>query len=97
LRLLVPSRLSIEMIARNLQSSALSFLTVKKESTKSHPSDLAGALHKARWMAKLLYFIKICVFEQQIADLPRSTITTQQQVAKVREFVNFVTLVYSSI
>jgi hypothetical protein len=55
-----------------------------------------GALHKARWMAKLIYSIKICLFEQQIADLPRSTITTQQQVAKVREFVNFVTLVYSS-
>ena len=55
-----------------------------------------GALHKARWMAKLIYSIKICLFEQQIADFPRSTITTQQQVTKVRDFVNFVTLVYSS-
>ena len=35
-----------------------------------------GALHKARWMAKLLYSIKICLFEQQIANLPHSTITT---------------------
>ena len=43
-----------------------------------------GALHKARWMAKLLYSIKICLFEQQIADLPHSTITTLQQVAKVK-------------
>jgi|SRR6218665_2111222 len=49
-------------------------------------------------MAKLLYSMKICLFEQHIADLARSTITrpTQQQVAKVRDFVNCVTLVYSS-
>lgn len=55
-----------------------------------------GALHKARWMAKLIYSIKICLFEQQIQDLPRGTITTLQQVSKVRDFVNFVTLIYST-
>jgi len=54
-----------------------------------------GALHKARWMAKLLYSIKICLFEEQIKQLPPGTITTQQQVLKVRDFVNFATLVYS--
>jgi len=36
-------------------------------------------------MAKLLYSIKICLFELHIADLPRNTITTRQQVAKVRD------------
>ncbi len=50
-----------------------------------------GALHKARWMAKLIYLIKICLFEQQIKDLPCGTITTLQQESKVRDFVNFVT------
>ena len=55
-----------------------------------------GAIHNARWMAKLLYSIKICLIEKQIADLPRNTITTQQQVNKMRDLVNFVTLVYSS-
>ena len=55
-----------------------------------------GALHKARWMAKLLYSIKLCLFEKQIADLPAGTITTEKQVPKIREFVTFVTLVYSS-
>jgi len=54
-----------------------------------------GALHKARWMAKLLYSIKICLLEQQIKLLPAGTITTQQQVSKMRDFVNFATLVYS--
>lgn len=54
-----------------------------------------GALHKARWMAKLLYSIKICLFREQIKQLPAGTITTSQQVVKVRDFVNFATLVYS--
>ena len=47
-------------------------------------------------MAKLIYSIKLCLFENQIAELPHGMITTQHQVSKVREFVNFVTLVYSS-
>lgn len=55
-----------------------------------------GALHKARWMAKLIYSIKICLFKQQIQDLPRGTIMTLQQVSKVRNFVNFAILVYST-
>lgn len=55
-----------------------------------------GALHKARWMAKLIYSIKISLFEQQIQELPIGTITTKQQVLKVREFVNFATLIYST-
>lgn len=55
-----------------------------------------GALHKARWMAKLLYSIKIVLFQQQIAQLPSGTITTKQQVPKLRDFVTFATLIYSS-
>ena len=43
-------------------------------------------------MIKLLYSFKICLFEQQITGHPRNTITTQQQVKKMRDFV---TLVYS--
>jgi hypothetical protein len=47
-------------------------------------------------MAKLIYSIKICLFEQQIQELPRGTIATAQQTSKVRDFANFVTLVYSA-
>ena len=47
-------------------------------------------------MAKLIYSIKICLFEQQIQDLPCGTIMTLQQVSKVRDFVDFATLVYST-
>jgi hypothetical protein len=55
-----------------------------------------GALHKARWMSKLLYSIKLCLLENEINDLPRGTVTLRNQTKKIREFVNFVTLIYSS-
>lgn len=55
-----------------------------------------GALHKARWMAKLLYSLKICLLESEIQKLPAGTITTKHQLPKLRDFVNFATLVYSS-
>jgi len=57
-----------------------------------------GALHKARWMAKLLYSIKISLREQHIAIaiLLPGTVSTKRQVAKIRDFVNFATVVYSS-
>jgi len=55
-----------------------------------------GALHKARWMAKLLYTMKMCLLEQQIQQLPTGTITSKQQTAKLRDFANFVTLIYST-
>jgi hypothetical protein len=43
----------------------------------------SGALHKARWVANLIYSIKICLFMQQIAELERNTVPTQQQVKKL--------------
>lgn len=39
-----------------------------------------GALHKARWMAKLLYAIKIVCLENQLSMLPPGTVTTKAQV-----------------
>ena len=53
------------------------------------------ALHKASWMAKLVYSPKICLSEQQIADLPRSTIIAAGGESE-RDLVNIVTLVYTS-
>ncbi|KAJ8395381.1 hypothetical protein AAFF_G00033660 [Aldrovandia affinis] len=38
-----------------------------------------GVLHKERWMAKLLYTLKLALTEQHIAFLPQGTITTRQQ------------------
>ncbi|KAK6183335.1 hypothetical protein SNE40_010836 [Patella caerulea] len=53
-----------------------------------------GAMHKARWMAKLIYTLKLVLLEHQIAALPKGTVTTTSQVTKLREFVDFVSLVY---
>ena len=53
-----------------------------------------GALHKARWMAKVIYNLKIAMAEKSIEQLPPGTITTRHQVTNVREFVTFVTHVY---
>jgi len=53
-----------------------------------------GALHKARWMAKVIYSLKIALAENSIEQLPPGTITSRHQVTKVREFVTFVTHVY---
>ena len=55
-----------------------------------------GALHKARWMAKLLYSAKIVLLQHEISSLPPGTITTKQQSGKLRDFVTFVCLIYSS-
>ena len=54
-----------------------------------------GALHKARWMAKLLYSIKICLFEKQIQQLPNGSVTMLHQVSKIRDLVTFSIFIYS--
>ena len=53
-----------------------------------------GALHKARWMAKILYSIKIVLLQRQIATLPRGTITTPAQLKKIVRFVQFIVFCY---
>ena len=51
-----------------------------------------GALHKACWMAKLLYAIKICLLQDPILHLAPGTITTRQQLPKVQSFMIFATI-----
>ena len=47
------------------------------------------ALHKAHWMAKLIYSLKLAVNEAHIQDLSLGTITTMKQIPKVRSFTTF--------
>ena len=68
------------------------FLGDQKKLTFKQP----GAIHKARWMAKLLYSIKITLLENNIAQLPQGTVTTKHQLPKIRDFVTFATIIYSS-
>ena len=53
-----------------------------------------GAIHQARWMAKVIYAIKVVLLEQQITVLPRGAVTVAHQVGKLRDFVDFMTHVY---
>lgn len=68
------------------------FLGAQKSLTFKRP----GAIHKARWMAKLLYSIKIALLENHIIQLPQGTVTTKHQLPKIRDFVLFATIIYSS-
>ena len=54
-----------------------------------------GAVHKARWMAKILYAIKMVLLEQQLSQLEKGTVTNPSQQQKLRSFVTFVCLIYS--
>jgi hypothetical protein len=54
-----------------------------------------GAMHRARWMAKVLYSVKISLLQDKIAQLPTGKVTSKQQPNKIRDFVTFVTLLYS--
>jgi hypothetical protein len=55
-----------------------------------------GAVHKARWMSKILYSIKMVLLEEQIRLLPAERITTAAQQTNWRSFVTFVCLIYSA-
>lgn len=53
-----------------------------------------GALHRARWMAKLLYAMKMLLLSDQIIqDLPKGAVFATNQLPKLKEFVKFVLLV----
>ena len=57
-----------------------------------------GALHKARWMGKILCTIKMVLLEDELvaasAGPAGATIVTRQQAAKLRAFAVFVTHLY---
>ena len=53
-----------------------------------------GALHKARWMSKILYCMKLVLLNKKIMQLPKGTVFASQQLTKVRKFVQFVAYCY---
>src|ERR1700761_5086083 len=54
-----------------------------------------GTIHRAKWMSKVLYSIKICLLQEELLKEAKSTIATQQQIRNLREFVLFATIIYS--
>lgn len=54
-----------------------------------------GALHRARWMAKLIYTLKIVLLSGLIEEqLPRAQIATKSQISKLERFAIFTVAVY---
>ena len=53
-----------------------------------------GAMSKARWMAKLLYAIKMILLASKIAELPKGSIFARGQLPKLQRFVQFVIFCY---
>ena len=54
-----------------------------------------GALHKARWMSKLLYTLKMDLLSQKICDeLPRGTVFGVSQREKIHRFAQFAVYCY---
>ena len=49
-----------------------------------------GALHRARWMSKLLNYLKMVLLSKQINKLSKRTIIIGQQLNKLQQFTNFV-------
>ena len=59
------------------------------------PTQRPGALHKARWMAKLMiYSLKLSLLVTKMFDITLGAITTKDQIPKLRDFVCFISLVY---
>lgn len=57
-----------------------------------------GALHKARWSAKVIYAIKLVLMQNKIcSELPKASVfsgNAKPQINKLVRFVRFVTIVY---
>ena len=53
-----------------------------------------GATHKARWMGKLLYTLKIVLLEKPIRRFSSTNFITSAQMTKIKRFVTFVVYIY---
>ena len=53
-----------------------------------------GALHKARWMAKILFSLKIVLLGPQLESLPKGTVLVSQTLKKITQFAQFVVFCY---
>ena len=52
-------------------------------------------MHKARWMSKLIYYIQIDLFSEQITiNLPKGSVFSVAQKPLLQRFVQFVIYVY---
>ena len=53
-----------------------------------------GALHSARFMALILYSVKIVLLSPAISELPKGAVLTASQLQRLQRFVQFTIYVY---
>ena len=53
-----------------------------------------GAIHKARWMAKIIYSIKMVLQKNQLLNLAKGSVFIDKQFDKLYEFVLFCVYIY---
>ena len=71
----------------------LTLLYFQDQDTTFKRFERPGALHKARWMSKILYTVKIVLLNKKIKD-SGATILGRGQLTKVKKFVEFVMYCY---
>jgi hypothetical protein len=84
---------------KELLELSLIYLTGSSEILNRFCFKQPGALHKARWLSKILYSMKIVLLQDKISsELPQEEVfserNSEQQIAKLIRFVRFVVLVY---
>ena len=73
----------------------LSLLYLSGEVSEGYRFAHPGALHKARWMAKLIYSIKIVLMSEKIQrELRSDDVLSNAQLTKLQKFVMFAVYVY---
>ena len=76
--------------------ASLALLYLKDEETLASFEKFLkpGAVHSARWMAKLLYSVKGVLLAPSISKLPPGTVFGRGQLEKLQAFVKFSIFVY---
>ena len=76
-----------EMITKNFLSFVFCIYNLDDSKLpENYTMKRPGALHKARWMAKLLYSTKIVLLENEISNLARGSVTTKQRIRHIHIF-----------
>ena len=72
---------------KELASLTLLYLNDSKTKASFEKFLKPGAMHSARWMAKLIYSFKVVLLGSTTSDLPKGTVCSISQMKKLKRFV----------
>ena len=53
-----------------------------------------GAMHSARWMAKLIYSLEVVLLGSAISELPKGAVCSTSQMEKLKRFMEAMVFIY---